>query len=107
MKIIKRRYNHWIPKLLKVGGITLYPYILFKRTPADLVARGQAKSILKHEYVHINQVRRLGFFTFYTTYIWFNLTKGYRNNPFEIEAYGTQLEPFNEEEQIAYNEDFE
>jgi len=104
---IRRKYNHWIPQLLRVGGITLYPYILFARSvPGIKKYRQHPEYLFKHEYIHIEQVRRLGWFKFYLSYIVENMKKGYSNNKYEVEAYGRQEEPLNEEEQKAFNEDF-
>jgi hypothetical protein len=40
----------------------------------------------RHELVHQRQYRELGWYTFMRRYLWYNLTKGYQSNPFEIEA---------------------
>lgn len=63
---VRARYDHWLPKLLKVGAITLYPFVLFAcpRYPSGL-----AMSYAKHEVVHVRQVRALGWWFFYTTYV--------------------------------------
>ena len=40
----------------------------------------------KHEDYHKLQIATLGWFKFMTTYFYYNLTKGYTNNPFEVAA---------------------
>lgn len=40
----------------------------------------------KHEVKHICQMYRDGKFMFLLKYNWYWLTKGYKNNPYEIEA---------------------
>ncbi len=87
---VRIRENHWYPRLLKVGAITLYPYVLFSR---DVTFR-----MLMHEWVHVRQVRRLGWLRFYASYVWeflrryvgggFKYDKAYRAVSFEAEAYG-------------------
>lgn len=67
-------------------GITLYPFIFMTKT-----ARTN-KAIVKHELIHVDQIRREGWFKFYIKYIYFNIKFGYRNNPYEIEAYSRQHE---------------
>ena len=104
---IRRKYNNWIPKILKVGAITLYPFILYKRSKTDLKQTPDyLKTIFKHEYIHIEQVRRLGWLKFYLSYINENRKTGYKQNKYELEAWARQEEPYTEEEQKAFDEDF-
>ena len=104
---IRRKYNHWIPQLLNVGAITLYPFILFSRSVAGIKThRKEPEHLFKHEYIHIEQVRRLGWFKFYFTYIVESFKNDYLDISYEVEAYKRQTEPLNEEEQKAFNEDF-
>ena len=104
---IRRKYYHWIPQLLRVGAITLYPYILFSRSVAGIKERRRnPEQLFKHEYIHIEQVRKLGWFKFYFLYLIESAKNGYRQNKYEVEAYDRQVEPLNEEEQKAYDEDF-
>lgn len=99
---IRRKFNHWIPQLLNVGGITLYPFILFARS--SLSVRNDP-ILYKHEWIHIEQYRREGVFKFAIKYLWYQVTKGYKKNPYEIEAYDRQYEQFTDEERAAWNED--
>jgi len=104
---IRRKYNNWIPQLFKVGAITLYPFILYSRTKPFLLARPDyLKSLFKHEYIHIEQVRRIGWFKFYFTYIIGNMKTGYKQNKYELEAWDRQHEQYTDEEQKAFDEDF-
>jgi len=48
----------------------------------------------------------MGWFTFYFLWIVENVRNGYENNKYEVEAYSRQSEPFTDEEQKAYDEDF-
>jgi hypothetical protein len=45
------------------------------------------EALLAHELVHIEQIEREGAVTFSIKYMWWLATKGYRENPFEVEAY--------------------
>jgi hypothetical protein len=54
---------------------------------ASLKNRPSLKGLLRHEVVHIRQMQRDGWFTFWTQYFWWTLTKGYAANPYEVEAY--------------------
>lgn len=103
---IRRVYNHWIPQLLDVGAITLYPFILFSKSITGLKGMQHPVYLFKHEYIHIEQIRKLGWFTFYFSWIVDSAENGYEGNKYEVEAYTRQVEPLNEEEQKAFNEDF-
>jgi len=104
---IRRKYNNWIPQLLNVGAITLYPFILYSRTKPYLLARPDyLKAIFKHEYIHIDQVRRMGWFKFYFLYLVESAKNGYKENKYELEAWDRQHEVYTEEEQKAFDEDF-
>lgn len=41
---------------------------------------------LRHEICHVRQWQRDGFLPFLFRYLWFSLRKGYRQNPYEVEA---------------------
>ena len=104
---IRRKYNNWIPQLLRVGAITLYPFILYSQSIPALKRRGDyLVTLFKHEYIHIEQVRRLGWFKFYLSYLNENRKTGYKQNKYELEAWERQTEPYTDEEQKAFNEDF-
>lgn len=85
------RYGHWVPRALRVGGITLYPYVLIARRDPE-----SARTTLSHELVHVEQVGRLGVARFYATYL-LEYARGlartrrhrraYREISFEREAY--------------------
>lgn len=83
-------YNSSIPPMLaNADGITLYPFVLIAFPETD----PRTPKLLKHEMVHVEQVRRLGFLKFYILYVLYSIRYGYRNNPFEVEAYERQEEP--------------
>lgn len=91
-------FNNWIPKILMIEAITLYPFIF--------CASSEEKSIknftIHHEMVHVEQVRRLGWFKMYWNYL-FNYFKfrfaglkhseAYYTLPMEAEAFKRQKEP--------------
>ena len=104
---IRRKYNNWIPKLFKIGAITLYPFILWSRSKSQLKDQmDYTKRVFKHEYIHIDQVRRMGWFYFYIKYLLENRKTGYKQNKYELEAWDRQYEQYTEEEQQAFDEDF-
>lgn len=88
---IRNKWNHWLPKLLKVNAIVLYPFILYKDPWSD-----KLKGIIKHEWVHIDQIRRVGVCRYYLSYLLYyvagRLSKlghyhAYRSIPWEVVAY--------------------
>lgn len=93
MKVVFR-FNHWIPRLLNVNAITLYPYVLYSGS-----RESANDTIIRHEMVHVRQVRKLGWLRFYASYIaeYFRLRLrghkhdgAYRQISFEQEAYRDQ-----------------
>lgn len=91
MKIIEIE-NSRIAKLLN-ASITLYPFILYDGIPS--------KQTRKHESVHIEQIRKIGVFTFYKLYLMYyigyrfaglNHNRAYMKIPFEQEAYARENE---------------
>jgi hypothetical protein len=57
---IKHIHNSFIPKILKVDGITIYPFIFYKGTPSE--------TLVKHEMVHVKQIKYHGWLRFYISY---------------------------------------
>lgn len=39
-----------------------------------------------HENTHKEQFKKEGWFKFVIKYLWYQITKGYTNNPYEVEA---------------------
>ena len=69
---IRLKKGHLFPRWLGVSGITLYPYIL-------VAMKNPTRSLIAHELVHIDQVRGLGYFRFYVSYVlyyWANRLSG-------------------------------
>ncbi|MEZ4871258.1 MAG: hypothetical protein R2827_03225 [Bdellovibrionales bacterium] len=104
---IRVRFYHWYPKLIGVGAITLYPYILVSterfQTPDCL---------LRHELEHVYQVRKLGWFKFYFLYLkdyivglfkYRNHNLAYLNISFEIEARKSESQALNDEQRFDLN----
>lgn len=61
---VRWRTNHWIAKLFKVSAITLYPYIF-------VYASEISPRLRRHELCHVEQIRRVGIFRFYVSYLMF------------------------------------
>ena len=82
----------WFPPGRQWAGQTLYPFVLVK--PWACTA-----PVLRHELIHCQQVRRVGWWRFYAAWLW-QLARGwvrlrsygaaYRAIGFEAEAYAQQ-----------------
>ena len=89
---VKHVKNHWLPKLLKVQAITIYPFIFYyNKIPSRI--------LMQHEMIHIDQVRKHGWLKFYITYFleFFKLylrykdwDKAYFSISYEKEAYANE-----------------
>jgi hypothetical protein len=62
---VRPRYESWIAQLLGVGAITLYPWVLFSMSKE----RAMRWRVVAHECVHVRQVRNIGWWKFYLSYI--------------------------------------
>ena len=65
----------------KFRAITLPPFGIYA-----IEGSTQDVRLAKHENAHWEQYKRMGFFGFYATYLWFMLVYGYEKHPMEIEA---------------------
>ena len=88
------KYNHWLGKFLKKinhakdYAITLGQTVYYSESKEYVMARPRW---IKHENCHKKQWKEEGLFKFAIKYMWYNLTKGYEKNPYEIEARAASL----------------
>ena len=84
--------NSFIPKLLKVQAIVLYPFVLY-------ASKNPSATLMNHERIHIDQIKKNGVIKFYAIYLHnyvifrfqgLNHYSAYKNIPFEVEAYENQ-----------------
>ena len=90
---IRPVYNFLPLRRTWIGGITIYPFIFFKRRREEI-----SDTLFRHELEHIYQVERLGWFKFYLTYLWQSIRVGYKKNKYEIEANAVENTPLTAEE---------
>ena len=85
-------FKSFLPKVFGATAITLYPFIFF----TDDEALSIKKRVVYHEMVHVQQVRKLGWFRMYGSYVidYFELRfaghghwEAYSLLPLELEAY--------------------
>jgi len=100
-------YNSIITKYFNLDGLVLYPFILIseKKENTQIIT-------LKHEFIHIEQIKKYGVFYFYYKYIIYilkywnetdDITRGFIENDFEEEAYNRENEPLTKEELLLIN----
>lgn len=87
--IVKRWWLFWLPPWGRFQAITLAPFVILRP--------GWSESTLRHELIHIRQVRLQGWWRFYYGYLWewrfgWRLIGGtsYVNLRAELEAYEHQ-----------------
>jgi hypothetical protein len=71
----------WVMRLFGADGCTVPWYTVYIRSIAKW-----DKGLLRHELAHIEQMRRDGQLKYWSRYYWWMITKGYWNNPYEVEA---------------------
>jgi beta-lactamase regulating signal transducer with metallopeptidase domain len=98
MKIPKIIFNDglldYFSWFMKIGGITLWPWIILREKYRDNSYQEKLKITINHESIHIKQQAELLVIPFYILYLleWFIKlfiygTKSYKNISFEREGY--------------------
>ncbi len=91
MMRVRFRYSSWLAWWLNVGAITLYPFVFVVYTKEET-----PRFLVEHEFIHVRQVRALGWWRFYASYLWQylcgllrtgNTDKAYMGVSYEVEAY--------------------
>lgn len=97
-------YNSKITKYFNLDGLVLYPFIFISECKENT-----SLTILKHEFIHIEQINRHGIFQFYYRYFKYilkifnetdDIIRGFIENEFEEEAYNRENEPLTNEEKL-------
>lgn len=87
-------FNSRLARLLNVNAITLYPFVFYS-------SASPSAAIIAHEHVHIQQIKSIGIFRFYISYLLYYLagrlrglgdTMAYLQIPYEVDAYKKQHE---------------
>ena len=98
-------FNSSVAKFLNVLGIVIWPFVFIvypkEETPP---------SLMKHELVHVKQIRREGVVWFYLQYVlclvryyikYGEMKGGFvKENKWEEEAYALEVEPLTDEEMV-------
>ena len=100
-------YNSKITHYFKIDGLVLYPFILISENKENT-----SLTTLKHEFIHIEQIKRYGIFQFYYQYLKYifkiynetdDISRAFIENEFEEEAYNRENEPLTKEERLLLN----
>ena len=98
MKVIySDKFLDRISVFMKVGGITLFPFVII-RDKYKKEGTARRERVIRHESIHIEQQKELLVIPFYVIYVLeyivkafvykFDIKKAYRNISFEREAFG-------------------
>jgi hypothetical protein len=88
------KYNHWLGKLfatLFAPKGKEYAVTLGQTTYYSCSIHGVSLVWRLHEDCHKAQYRREGVLCFLTKYLYYQATRGYIDNPFEVEARKAEL----------------
>jgi len=104
MMKIRVIFKSIFPKLAGANAMVIYPFILFETQRFRYEKNPPyTRRLFRHEWQHVIQVRREGWFRFYASYLWQQITKGYDDNKWEVEARMYEDEPMPDEcEQLFY-----
>ena len=81
-----RKRSFLVPPWGPVLALTIVPFIFLRR--------GWPSSRLRHELIHVHQVRQQGWIRFYARYVWLWLRgTPYRELPAEVEAFAHEHDP--------------
>lgn len=104
---VKIKYDSWLPKLIRMAGITIGStiHVIFTKEECP-------KELLKHELCHVYQIRNEGILKFYIKYLigylinlvkYRNHQKAYVNIKYERQAYNVMWFPLTENEKRLLN----
>ena len=71
-------------------GLVIWPFIWVRRD--DSRSKDDERTLIEHEKIHIKQAEKGWVIGFYLKYLYYHFKLGYKNNPYEIEAYQHQDE---------------
>ena len=92
--MIKEHFNSWVPRILGAGGITLLPFGIFYIWSEDQLRTGGWAWARRHEWQHVSQIRTVGWFKFYSSYLWQAIKCGFKHDsiPWEQDAIAHQMD---------------
>ncbi len=73
----------WLFNNTRFIGLTIAPFVFYKSQKSYT---GTREYFWAHEKIHIKQQYELLIIPFFILYVIFWIFKGYKNNPFEVEA---------------------
>ena len=85
MRIFEVHLKYW-PFNDRYWGYVVYPFIFYREGK-------YSDTLRRHEWTHIRQIQRDGWFKYHYVYAMEYMKKGYYNVSYEIEAYAMQEDP--------------
>ena len=73
-----------------IVGIAIFPFVFLNYWYTRYYGENKMNVLRKHEEIHFWQQLQLLVVPFYLLYGIFQLTHGYKKNPFEVEAFANQ-----------------
>lgn len=98
---MKFRIIHNCKWMFWAHGMVVWPFVFFRYPKQGHVNR-PSERLVRHEFEHCYQVKRMGVLKFYSRYIWLAMKHGYRNHPDEIAARAKEYDKLNPHEKHWY-----
>ena len=73
-------------------AMEIYPVIMYRESKTVVEFNLDRQFTKVHEWHHVKQVQELGYIRYKASYLWYQLTGEYENNPYEIEAFEAEKE---------------
>lgn len=105
MKPVDIKFEHWIPKTLKMGATTI-GHTIYVAYSKQTMNQPAGRLLFKHECIHVQQVENLGGtipFLFVYFFEWIRAGFSYRNNSMEQSAYRNETLPFTADEEREWS----
>ena len=77
-RLVPKNYGAWV----------LFPFMIFRDAKEDV-----DDQLFRHEMEHVYQVLRKGWFRFYIKYLFYSISRGYVDHPYEVAAHRAQGTP--------------
>jgi hypothetical protein len=96
---VRAYYDHWLPRLIGMGAVTVYPFVFFALTRDDR----RLPDLVRHEAIHVRQTRRQGWLSSNLLYL-FEYVAGRFKGLTHMQAYlqiSAEVEAYREERTVV------
>lgn len=80
-------YNSWLVRKGYKAWV-FFPFMFFRQPKEEVT-----DILFRHEMQHVYQVLQTGWIKFYLKWLWYTWRRGYKQNPYELEAWDVQNTP--------------